>query len=284
MRKQLVFVIIATILLLTGIVGAIFTFPDMDRNMQMTEEIIIQESISNIDIKSTHAKISILPTNEPEIKVSFKYSSDNEKLITEVKDTTLSIQVKNNFWDFINLNFFKKISSVVVYLPENNYKSLKANSSNGSIKIEDVNINDINMKSSNGKLQLNDVTADAINMNGFNGSIVLDHVHAKQTNFKTSNGAVRVKYVQGEINGSTKNGSVTFLTDEFTSPVSLQTSNGKIKALTETEPNDVMFDLRSSNGKVRVFGESDWIPSIGNGKNIIQLRSSNGSITVDYAD
>ncbi|WP_442961150.1 hypothetical protein [Pseudogracilibacillus sp. SO30301A] len=63
----------------------------------------------------------------------------------------------------------------------------------------------------------------------------------------------------------------------------MNTDNGRIDVQSNKEPTNAILDLKTDNGKVRVFGESNWVTVIGNGENIIKLTTDNGSITISHS-
>ena len=66
-------------------------------------------------------------------------------------------------------------------------------------------------------------------------------VLAQNIHVKSNNGRIMLDHVEGEIEGQTKNGSLTLKTNELDRNLNFTTHNGKINI--ETEKNQLMFNL-----------------------------------------
>lgn len=263
MSKIKIWIIVATSLLLVGILGSVFTFPTIIDNNDASskEEFITQEEINQINVKTSNSKIHFKPTTDNFIKVELQSNKSKEELTTIVEGSTLSINVKNKSWQFFSLDFFSDIPTLIVHLPEHDYESVQIKSANGDIIMNDIAVEKINAKTSNGKIKLNDIATNV-------------------TDFKTSNGKVILTNIQGDISGKTSNGSITYNADDLLQAIDFHTSNGKINIIMTTELTNNTLDLRTDFGKIRVFDSSDWDTVTGNGKYLTKLRTNNGSITI----
>lgn len=285
MSKVKVFIIIASLLIVIGIVGSILTFPETLANEQTTkEEIVDSEGIKRINVNTSNSKIQVVPTADDSIKVELQSNNSKEEVTTVIEDSTLSIKVKNKHWEFITINIFIKTSSLIIHLPEQQYEALQIKSDNGDISIENMQITDINAKTSNGKINLHGITANSLVVNSNNGRIELSEIEANTTEFKADNGKIILNHIQGDISGKSHNGSITLNTATLDNAIDFHTSNGKINIFTETKPTNVTFDLKTDFGKIRVFEKSDWNTIIGSGEHLIKLRTDNGGITIEQPE
>lgn len=64
---------------------------------------------------------------------------------------------------------------------------------------------------------------------------------AQNIHVKSNNGRIMLEHVEGEIEGQSKNGSLTLKTNELDRNLNFTTHNGKINI--ETEKNQQMFNL-----------------------------------------
>lgn len=262
MSKIKVGIFIAIFFLVVGVVGSILSFPTANNiHPSVNEELINSEGITQINIKTTNSEVQLVPTKSNSIKVQLQSNNSKEKLTTSVKDSTISINVKSNAWQFFSLDFFSQTPALIVNLPEHAYDSLQ-------------------IKSDNGDILMDKITAEQINAKTSNGSIILSEIDANVTDFKTSNGKVILTNIQGDISGKTSNGSITYNADDLLQAIDFHTSNGKINIIMTTELTNNTLDLRTDFGKIRVFDSSDWDTVTGNGKYLTKLRTNNGNITI----
>jgi len=146
--------------------------------------------------------------------------------------------------------------------------SVRARSSNGAVRIEDV-IGDVEIHTSNAKVSC---------------SCTCGHLTAR-----SSNGRIELEDHRGSVDAATSNGTIHCeLEDIGKSGVILSTSNGRI-VLDLPEEVDGDVDIRVDNGVIRNSRELDP-PSrersgrvkgtLGRGGTPIRLRASNGTISI----
>jgi hypothetical protein len=146
--------------------------------------------------------------------------------------------------------------------------SVRARSSNGAVRIEDV-VGDVEIHTSNAKVAC---------------LCTCGHVTAR-----SSNGKVEVEDHRGSVDAATSNGTIHCeLEDIGKSGVVLSTSNGRI-VLDLPEEVDGDLDIRVDNGLIRNSREIDppsreqsgrMKGTLGRGGTPIRLRASNGTITI----
>jgi len=122
-----------------------------------------------------------------------------------------------------------------------------------------------------------------------NGSIAIDSVHG-QVRFETVNGSVHLNKVGGDVNGSTTNGSVNVVLDGAAwqgRGLRAETTNGSVR-LSLPENYSAKIEASTVNGRIHVdfpitvSGEIGRSLSfqLGSGGPAIQLRTTNGSVSV----
>ena len=155
--------------------------------------------------------------------------------------------------------------SLVITAPST--ATLKLDTSNGHIEVDGVGTGGV-LESSNGRLTLKSVA----------GRFVL----------ATSNGRITIEDFFGEIDGATSNGRIEFSgTLEDDSENKLRTSKGSI-TINVGEDANVRVDAETSNGDVNVeipldaatIEDDRVVGDIGDGDATLQLRTSNGSVTI----
>lgn len=273
--------LIAIALLVVGVVGSVITFKTAYQSDWITKEKVTpSEGIDNLDILTNNTKIEVLPTNDTDITAELSTKNKKHELLTKVEDSTFLIQVKDKQKSFISLDLFSFGTTLKVYVPKKVYDSLQVESDNGRITLEQIQANDVYVKADNGRIEIEDIEGATVTGKASNGLISMRNIRSTAINVNTSNGKIVLDHVEGEIFGATNNGAIELVGKDLDRPIELETDNGKINIQTEQEPTNVTFDVRVDNGKVRIFGESNWDTIIGNGENIIKLKTNNGGITI----
>ena len=281
MRNIKLISLIALILLVVGIIGSAFTFRSFHQSdWIIKEETVPSEEIEHLDIRTNNTRIEVLPTNDLDITAELSTKNKKYELLTEVKDDTFFIQVNDKRRNLISLDFFSFGTKLIVYVPEKMWDSLQVESDNGLISVEQLTANDVHVKADNGKIELENIESTDITGHASNGLITMKNIVSSTVDVNTSNGKIKFDHVEGDIYGKTNNGAIEFIATDLDRSIELETDNGKIDVQTEQEPTNVTFDVRVDNGKVSIFGSSNWDTVIGNGENLIKLKTNNGSITV----
>jgi DUF4097 and DUF4098 domain-containing protein YvlB len=253
---------IALVLVVVGVVGSIVSFNFGDTSTSSKEQVIDPEGITNIKINTNNDKVNVLPTKDSEIRVELAGNHINKNwLKINVNGETVSIQTVDQKKLFI-INFFVESRTLTTYLPEQLYESLKVDIDNGSFHASHLTINNIEIETDNGRMEMEDMIASNTDIRSSNGKVHLDHVE----------GMITVKAV---------NGSISLVASQLDRSIQLESTNGKINIETETEPTNVTFDVKTTNGKATLFGSKNWDNVIGNGDHVIKLTTKNGSINVN---
>lgn len=200
-------------------------------------------------------------------------NGDTLELILEQKGP------KWNLFTIFNWNF--KSAHLEVKIPQSLLSQIET--SNGSVHVTDMN-GDTDIKTSNGAISAinvrGNVKADTSNGAGtftdIGGSLQID----------TNNGSVSLTNIAGAVDAKSSNGAIRG-SSMINGDWDLKTSNGKI-TMAIPENSDVEIDADTSNGSVG--GDMDWQKggkshrsgTLGAGTHEVTLKSSNGSITVDY--
>lgn len=278
MLKKLVMV--ASVLLIIGIVGSLFNFKTLYSDKEMKEEKIIDTVFDTINISVDSAKIELIPTNEKNAILEYRTNYSDYNFSSEVKNSTLEVHVDMNQKKLFRFDFFSKGSALKLYIPKKQYESLQIESDNGRIMIEGIDVKTADIRTDNGRIEINNMANDNLTVNSDNGRINLANVDASTVTTKSSNGKIVLNHVTGTLSSKTNNGSISLITEDLERSIDFKTDNGKIEIQTEKEPTNVIFDLKTDNGSIDVFNQSDWDTVIGNGDHTIKLETDNGKITI----
>ncbi|UNJ93990.1 DUF4097 domain-containing protein [Bacillus mycoides] len=296
--------IIAGIIFIIGIVGSLFTYRSIATVPISEEKVINNNNVSSVIIDTNNVRVNINPTTESNMKVTLdgEVNPNIERtLATDEKDSTLLISYKEKQQSWFNFNISEVLVPLTlnVYLPEKQYDSLKIsnnngyvsakqqntthfdiNTSNGRVELREINSQKINAETNNGSMDFKDITAQKINAETNNGSMDFKDITAQNIHVKSNNGRIMLDHVEGELEGQSKNGSLSLKTNELDRNLNFTTHNGKINIETEKEPTNVQFNVSVDNGKANILNKYNGNAVIGKGENQIKLNTHNGSISV----
>lgn len=273
---------IATLLLVVGIIGSIFTYKSVSKAEASIEEKIIQDEFDEIDIRVDEASVEVLPTEDSTAKIELTKKQSNYQLLADVEGSMLKVVVESKQKKLFNFGFTSPFLSLKVFVPEKDYVSLDVKSDNGHLQINALLVKDVEAETDNGRIKLSNMQSDKVIATANNGKIDLENVTAQLVNTKTNNGKIKLADVDGQLVGRTNNGSISLIAQEIDRPIDFATDNGKILIQTEHEPTNAILDIKIDNGKVDYFGESTWDTVIGDGEHVINLETKNGKITLKH--
>lgn len=257
-------VIVASILLVVGVIGSIVTFNFMDDPAPIAEEKVIDTNdITAINIRANNETLNVIPTKKQTTKVALTGKAtrnSKDELFVGVEGNKLSIRTENQR-KFFSFDFFTTSLTLTVYLPEKVYESLQVDIDNGHFRAEQLTVNDIKARTNNGQIKMSNIEARTVKV-------------------KSDNGKINLEDVEGEIVGKTDNGAISLVTSDLDRPIELESDNGRITIQSDKEPTNATFRVDTDNGDINIFDKYDGDAVIGDGKNVIKLSTDNGRITV----
>jgi DUF4097 and DUF4098 domain-containing protein YvlB len=255
--------LIAFVLILIGVVGSIFTMNSISKAEAEIEKVRINnETYKQIDISTNNARVEISPAKDQNTTVEFS-GSEEYNLHADVQGDTLTVDVEERRgFKLLSFDFSISSPSLKVYLPEKMYDTVKVESDNGRISASNLQSKDISVETNNGRIEFG-------------------NIKSSRTMVETDNGRIHLENIEGAISGRTNNGRISLITKDLDRPIDLQSDNGRIEIQTEKEPTNAILDIKTDNGKITVFGDSNWDTVIGNGDYEIKLTTNNGGITID---
>lgn len=128
------------------------------------------------------------------------------------------------------------------------------------------------------------VTAEELTVTTSNGTAQLSSVQADRLNVKTSNGEVELEGVSGvEALLKTTNAEIALREVYFDGALEAHTSNGSIKASLYGEDSDYYYELKTSNGSIKLGSDVHGKKYTGGkGQSKLKLNTSNADITVRF--
>ena len=294
--------IIASLLLLVGIIGSIFTFNLIEKPEFLTKEIDINdENFKNIDIQTNDMGIEIIPTNEKSALIEISGHDLNNNFSATVTDSTLSIIYNESKRKLYNLdsNFASNSATMKVYVPKKIYETIRVHGNNGALSAEGLDAKEVEFKANDGAILLRNINADsviAISQNGKiktedltgstfslianDGRINSKNITADSVSIVSHNGKIELDNVKGKLTAKANDGRIQLVTETLDYPIEFTTHNGKIDIQSNNEPENATIDAQANNGSITIFGENKSQAVFGLGENKIKLSSNDGKIIV----
>ncbi|PEW01164.1 hypothetical protein CN425_13845 [Bacillus cereus] len=277
--------IIAGIIFIIGIVGSLLTYRSIAAVPISEEKAINNNNISSVIVDTNNTRVNIYPTKDNNIKVTLEGEvTPNTKrtLATDDKDATLFISYKEKQQSWFNFNISEVVAPLTlnVHLPERQYDSLKVSNNNGYVSAKQLNTKHFDINTSNGRIELREINSQKITAEANNGIMDFKDIMAQNTHVKSNNGRIMLDHVEGELEGQSKNGTLSLKTNELDRNLNFTTHNGKISIETEKEPTNVQFNVSVDNGSANILNKYNGNAVIGKGENQIKLNTHNGNISV----
>jgi DUF4097 and DUF4098 domain-containing protein YvlB len=260
-------------------------------------KVSVKSEIKNIEIRIPSGKVEVTGTTDEQISYSGNLlaNASSQSKANELIKSNWKIQQNGDTlelvleqigpkWNLFSIfNWTQKSANLNVQIPQSLLTRIET--SNGSVNVTSMNA-DTDIKTTNGSITVlkehGNVTASTSNGSGtftdIEGSLNMD----------TNNGSLTLTNITGVVSAESSNGSIkgaSMINGDW----QLVTTNGKVNLAIPKDSN-ASIDADTSNGKIG--GDFGWekgdkthcTGTIGTGENKITLKSSNGSIDVNFAD
>ncbi|MBQ4090214.1 MAG: DUF4097 family beta strand repeat protein [Clostridia bacterium] len=152
---------------------------------------------------------------------------------------------------------------------------ISGSTTNGAIKIEDVNFEDMELGTYNGRIVVNGICGSMAKLTSSNATANVQDATVNDLLIKSSNGGLRIENVTGEkLYAQTSNGSIK-VSGVNVSDVTLKSSNGSITGDICGDITDYAIVSKTSNGK-------NNLPDGTEGARKLDVRTSNASIAIEF--
>lgn len=242
------------------------------------EESFQIDSISDVAITSGNARVEVRHASDDVIRAEATDAFPFSELIIEENNDRLTIDLQTPWFARVQVINVTR-PALVVYLPTTVYNAVSIRTSNGSIEISDFEIEQLNLRTSNGNIDVSDIQGN-VEVQTSNGRVEASRLNGEAHQFTSSNGRLQLANIAGDITGTTRNGSIDFDNPTLEQDLNLRTSNGSVTVALSEQPEDAQFRLRTNNGRINLFGLRNEQQTFGNGQHEVEIRTSNGRITV----
>ncbi len=217
---------------------------EINKNENTIKEFVPDDSVVKFNLNIPNTSLEVISTSEESVRIecnsygkSKYYIKQRGNKVTIKKDEEFSIfnwnekggKVKILIPKGILSSYYGDMSNGYVSISNINVEDIDIETSNGSIDIDNLNVNnDIEIESSNGRININSLVANNIKFYSSNGKVLLENIDGKDINIDTSNGGINVNECRSdEIELNTSNAEIEAF-ECYGKEVILDTSNGDI--------------------------------------------------------
>lgn len=236
---------------------------------EVVKEFIPNNGVISFNLDLPNTSLEIMSTSEKNVKVEC-ISNGKSKYYINQNGNNVIVKRKKRF-----SIFNKDKGKVKILVPEEVLSTYDAEMSNGSVRINNINIQDIDIETSNGNINIENLNVkNDVQIDSSNGKINAKNLVANDIEFDSSNGEIVLENIKGnDINIDTSNARIS-VNECSGDKIELDTSNAQIKAI-ECYGREVILD--TSNGDVTLENLND--------KNFIidklKVDTSNGEKTIN---
>ncbi len=271
----------ALICIIVGGLGTIFSYRMYAQSSSVETKEINAENIENIKMKVDNQSVEVIPTSGTTIRAELtREGMTNSTFTVEENDDTAEIQLEDKDRSFFSFHFYNWEQKLKLYIPEKDYQAITLKINNGELAMEEVRTTELEVYTNNGEIDMKHLQTVTSMISTNNGKIQLEDIISDSIQVSTKNGKIVMSEIIGDLNGRTNNGSISLLTSNIDRSINFETHNGKINIQTEEEPTNVRFDTSVHNGNIIIFDDNDFSNIIGEGDNLVKLKTHNGSINV----
>ena len=272
----------------------------------------ISEQVLDIDIRTNTADITLVATQEQEVKVVC-YEQQKSKHNVSAEDGKLRIELhdQRKWYEKIGINF--KTSSITVYLPQGQLGMLEIRATTGDVKIDrNISFAEMDVSLNTGDVTNHASVTGALKIEATTGDIFVKELSASACSLSTNTGNIEVADVQcsGEVKIHVSTGDVSvknvtcgqFVSAGTTGDVHMVNVISSMGMDLERSTGDIVLDrcdgqtlkIRVTTGDVRgsllsnkIFavktgtGKID-VPSVHDG-GLCEITTSTGNITFTIA-
>ena len=210
----------------------------------------------------------------------------DDQVIVTVENGMLTVK-KNRGRRRLVFGFNGGSQHVKLYLPDLEYDRLVLDTSNAAVVVSDVGrIRELlNVDTSNGSIKVENVSVDdRIRLDTSNSSISVRQTCCRRLEADSSNSGITVEQVSAlEATLDTSNGGIKVKRSEIGEMLNADTSNGGIEVELSGSESDYRIIADTSNAKVYVNGRSMGSSyTSGYGRRNVRLDTSNGRISIGF--
>lgn len=232
------------------------------------------ESVRELRVLDHNNGIELQPSPDEQIHIRWSENA-NHKYLVRGEQGVLSVEhQKPGFLE--RLFSASRREKVVVELPAGFGGLTVLRTSNGGIEGEELSLRgELQLTSSNGSIKLEQLQAGRIALSTSNASVKLEQAQAEHIEASTSNASIKLEEIRTDSLRAVTSNSPIKAEDVDASELTLITSNGSISGELAGRAEDYTVESSTSNG-------SNRNPTGGSGPRHLTARTSNGPIKLEY--
>jgi DUF4097 and DUF4098 domain-containing protein YvlB len=234
----------------------------------------IEESFRNVLIDIDTADITVLPSEDGEVKVVCKEKGELKYSVSVENDTLIVRLCDNRKWyDYIGISTVS--SEITVYLPstivipEDQYNSLVIKASTADVDVNDLHFRRVDIKTSTGDINIGGVSTGDMSLSVTTGRIEASDIICENVDIKVSTG--KSKLISVKCRSLTSKGN--------TGKVSLIDVIAREKLEIERTTGDITFD-RCDAGEIHVETDTGNVHGSLLSEKIFVTRTDTGRVSV----
>lgn len=295
----LIALLVLTFLVLLAING--FRFSAISGGEFKTRELVIDDEVQNIFIKSKTVDIKILPSEDGALRAVL-YEREELQSSLSVVDGTLKIE-PHDTRAWYNKIFSFGSASITLYLPEAEYDGISVTDSTGDVRIEGTSAEEITVTVSTGDVDLKNIRGGSARITASTGDITikeaslsgellansstgdaeLSDVSAGSIYTKASTGDAKLLRVNSKdsLTAVRSTGDVK-LADTLAKSLSVTTSTGSVK-LDKSDAHEIYVKVGTGNVSGSLLSSKVFITETDTGKVCVPKTAEGGrcEITTD---
>ena len=236
--------------------------------------------ITRIEVDVDNVEIIVEPSEDDGVHIVY---FENNRMTYEIKEgsnqkLTITNKFSNNINDWIGVSITEGENYLKILVPSDSKVEIDIDGSNGSIRVEDIQLSKALIKTSNAKISLQDVDVlDRFEVKTSNSKIELINVSGNNIIAKTSNGRIEADNVTmaDKLELTTSNSAIDVYEISAGNLIELKTSNANISGRITGKREDFRIDSSTSNG-------SDNLGNSDGGSKSLRVETSNGSIDISF--
>ncbi|WP_449537603.1 DUF4097 family beta strand repeat-containing protein [Ferdinandcohnia sp. Marseille-Q9671] len=147
---------------------------------------------TKLDLDVSNGSITIIPWEEKDVRVECEakvYNIENQDRARDAFLEDVHFSIENGT---LRLSIQKKQMKVhaKIYVPQENYESIKARMFNGPINGENLRVKDFRAKTANGAITVTNLETTTVELETSNGPIKANQISSKDFEAETINGAI----------------------------------------------------------------------------------------------
>ena len=246
-------------------------------NLTYEEQTFTTDNLAEINVKTHNDLVKVVSSPDiDQVKVEY-YTTDNIKFEINKHDSELSIKKRetNPRWWFLNFNFDER--QIVIHVPADSVFDYDLVTSNGSIELTGISVDELDIETSNALVRLDNIKArDEISIETSNAKIDLNNVKSpSDIDIKTSNGLISLTGVDASAIWTKTSNALVAFTETTANTIWAKTSNGRIE-LDRLASGDITLDTSNATVQGSIVGVAGDFRK--------DISTSNGEILINESE